>query len=80
MLPYCLRLSPLLNRPIPSVSAEPEPETNLPPPPPMKTSGVRVALLLPLSGSNAKIGKAMLNAAQLALFSFSEKTFELFGA
>ena len=49
----------------------------MPPPPPMKTSGVRVALLLPLTGSNKKIGKAMLNAAQLALFSFSEKTFEL---
>ena len=43
----------------------------------MKTSGVRVALLLPLTGSNKKIGRAMLNAAQLALFSFSEKTFEL---
>jgi len=49
----------------------------MPPPPPMKTSGVRVALVLPLTGPNAKIGQAMLNAAQLALFSFSEKTFEL---
>jgi len=66
-----------LNRPIPSVSADPETQPEMPPPPPMKTSGVRVALLLPLTGPNKNIGKAMLNAAQLALFSFSEKTFEL---
>ena len=31
-------------------------------------SGVKVALLLPLSGANAELGKAMLEAAQLALF------------
>jgi branched-chain amino acid transport system substrate-binding protein len=30
--------------------------------------GVKVALLLPLSGPNADLGKAMLDAAQLALF------------
>jgi ABC-type branched-subunit amino acid transport system substrate-binding protein len=30
--------------------------------------GVKVALLLPLSGPNAELGKAMLEAAQLALF------------
>ncbi|MGH7095112.1 MAG: penicillin-binding protein activator [Stellaceae bacterium] len=30
--------------------------------------GAKVALLLPLSGPNARLGKAMLNAAQLALF------------
>jgi branched-chain amino acid transport system substrate-binding protein len=66
-----------LNRPAPAVSAETEAPLQMPPPPPMKTSSVRVALLLPLTGPNEKIGKAMLNAAQLALFSFSEKTFEL---
>ena len=31
-------------------------------------AAVKVALLLPLSGANADLGKAMLEAAQLALF------------
>jgi branched-chain amino acid transport system substrate-binding protein len=36
---------------------------------PVPTTGaVKVALLLPLSGPNAELGKAMLDAAQLALF------------
>ncbi len=46
------------------------------PPPPMM-SGVRVALLLPLSGSNAHLGEAMRDAAQLALFDFADDDFEL---
>ncbi|CCQ75654.1 penicillin-binding protein activator [Magnetospira sp. QH-2] len=37
----------------------------------------RVAVLLPLSGRHARIGKAMRNAAQLALFEFAGKSFEL---
>ncbi|MEQ8194029.1 MAG: penicillin-binding protein activator, partial [Rhodospirillales bacterium] len=73
--------TPLLNRPVPPQTApqgaQPEVVPAMPPPPPMKTSSVRVALLLPLSGPNAQIGEAMLNAAQLALFSFSDKSFEL---
>ncbi len=45
---------------------------------PMATSStVRVALLIPLTGPNEKLGKAMLNAAQLALFDFSDTRFEL---
>ncbi|NQU62601.1 MAG: penicillin-binding protein activator [Rhodospirillales bacterium] len=46
---------------------------------PAPTSGdiVRVALLLPLTGANAKLGQAMLNAAQLAVFDFAGKKFEL---
>jgi branched-chain amino acid transport system substrate-binding protein len=32
------------------------------------SQGIKVALLLPLSGANADLGKAMLDAAQLALF------------
>jgi ABC-type branched-subunit amino acid transport system substrate-binding protein len=43
------------------------PVTATPMPPPGK-EGVKVALLLPLSGPNADLGKAMLEAAQLALF------------
>src|SRR6266550_161410 len=38
------------------------------PPPPGTTGPVKVAVLLPLSGANAELGKAMLEAAQLALF------------
>jgi ABC-type branched-subunit amino acid transport system substrate-binding protein len=38
------------------------------PVPPPGGGGVKVAILLPLSGPNADLGKAMLDAAQLALF------------
>ncbi len=38
---------------------------------------VRVALLLPLSGSAAGAGEALLNAAQLALFDVGDQTLEL---
>ncbi|GGG17056.1 penicillin-binding protein activator [Caldovatus sediminis] len=36
----------------------------------------QVALLLPLSGGNAQLGRAMLNAAQLALFEQGDRTVE----
>ena len=38
---------------------------------------VRIALLLPLSGSDADIGRDLLDAAQLALFDASPENFEL---
>jgi branched-chain amino acid transport system substrate-binding protein len=37
----------------------------------------RVALLLPLSGNNAEVGRSLLNAAQLALFDFADQRFDL---
>ncbi len=37
----------------------------------------RIALLLPLSGNLAHLGRSMLNAAQLALFDSADDTFEL---
>lgn len=37
----------------------------------------RVAVLLPMSGRHARLGGAMRNAAQLALFEFADKSFEL---
>ena len=40
-------------------------------------SVVRVGLLLPLSGDNAALGQSMLDAAQLALFSFADSHLEL---
>jgi ABC-type branched-subunit amino acid transport system substrate-binding protein len=45
--------------------------------PPLNPAVPRVAILLPLSGQHAKLGQAMLNAAQLALFHFADKEFEL---
>lgn len=48
-----------------------------PAPPPMTPSAVRVALLVPLSGRNARLGNAMVNAAQLALFDLADDRFEL---
>lgn len=45
--------------------------------PPINPGIPRVALLLPLTGPQAKLGQAMLNAAQLALFHFADKQFEL---
>jgi len=41
------------------------------------SSTVRVALLVPLTGPYGKLGDALLNAAQLALFDFSNDRFEL---
>ena len=38
---------------------------------------IKVALLLPLSGTNAPLGQAMLNAAQMAVFDVAPSNFEL---
>ncbi|MGC2415277.1 MAG: penicillin-binding protein activator [Stellaceae bacterium] len=58
----------------PSVAARP-----LPPHGPAPSGGgpVKVALLVPLSGANADLGKAMLEAAQLALFTTSSERLTL---
>lgn len=40
-------------------------------------TAVKVALLVPMSGKNATLGQAMLNAAQLALFDVGSHQFEL---
>ena len=47
------------------------------PPPPQQSDVPRVAILLPLSVPHAAIGQTLLNAAQLALFHFADKRFEL---
>ncbi len=51
----------------------------LPPggPSPSTAGPVKVALLVPLSGANADLGKAMLEAAQLALFTTSSEQLTL---
>ncbi|MDH5749092.1 MAG: penicillin-binding protein activator, partial [Rhodospirillales bacterium] len=48
-----------------------------PPPPPRGARVARVALLLPLSGPASTVGRAMQDAAQLAMFSFADEKFEL---
>jgi ABC-type branched-subunit amino acid transport system substrate-binding protein len=53
------------------VVAPPPPPVFQPPPvapPPVTQPETTVGLLLPLSGENAKVGQALLNAAQMALF------------
>ncbi len=70
----------------PPVATEPLPEetpaggdVSLRPggPPPPAADAVRVGLLLPLSGPQAGLGKAMLQAAELALFDLGDQRFEL---
>lgn len=46
-------------------------------PPPPAADAVRVGLLLPLSGPQAALGKAMLKASELALFDLGDQHFEL---
>lgn len=45
--------------------------------PPAQQGTTRVAILLPLSGSNAALGQSMLQAAQLAVFDLGYDNFEL---
>lgn len=67
-------LAELLNRPAnPSLSPQIMTSTV----PVAGVDSVRVALLVPLSGPASKLGEAMLNAAQLALFQFADDRFEL---
>jgi ABC-type branched-subunit amino acid transport system substrate-binding protein len=62
-------------RPLPPVTAAPESVELIPPP------GVRdivhVGLLVPLTGPAAPLGKALLNAAQMALFDIAPDDFAL---
>lgn len=64
---------PLTNLPAPEAAAQPETTVVSAP----EDGSVRVGLLLPLTGPNGAVGKAMLNAAQMALFSFADKSFRL---
>ncbi|MGH7096147.1 MAG: hypothetical protein ACREE4_00625, partial [Stellaceae bacterium] len=52
----------------PQSSFFPSPAFAPPPAPPAAPKAAKVALLVPLSGPNAALGKAILDAAQLALF------------
>ena len=67
--------TPYLNRP--PEEAKPAAPIHSTVPPVTSEATVRVGLLLPLSGANAELGQAMLNAAQMAVFHFADKRFEL---
>jgi branched-chain amino acid transport system substrate-binding protein len=69
--PYLTQETPKLNQPVmpPAISA--------PVLTPIGAGTVRAGILLPLSGPNAPLGMAMLNAAQMALFDFADADFEL---
>jgi len=68
---------PLLNRSPSETRGQPGPGLRSSVPVPASGDTVRVALLVPLSGTNARLGQAMLNAAQLAVFAFADKKFEM---
>ncbi len=70
----------------PAPAATPEPQAEIASLPPAASAAparavhqgeVRAALLLPLSGSQAAIGQALSNAAQLALFEIADAKFNL---
>ena len=58
-------------------NAQPAAIPTLPSLPPTPQGKVKVAILLPLSGKNAALGQAMLNAAQQAVFDSADAHFEL---
>ncbi|HEV2303629.1 MAG TPA: penicillin-binding protein activator [Stellaceae bacterium] len=60
---------------LPAPVAPPQAANPYQPPPP--AGPAKIALLLPLSGPNAKLGKALLDAAQLAFFDSGGKGLEL---
>jgi branched-chain amino acid transport system substrate-binding protein len=58
--------------------AEPAPSTVPTPVPEVSATGkARIALLLPLSGTNASLGQSLLNSAELALFMSNSDDLEL---
>ncbi|MCG8512446.1 MAG: penicillin-binding protein activator [Rhodospirillales bacterium] len=69
-------LAPLLDRPFPDLPQPDPAQPRLVPLVPPSESP-RIALLLPLTGAQSKIGQSLLNAAQLALFDFADDDFEL---
>ncbi len=61
------------------LSRMPKPQKGLAVPPPgiPAVRGMRVAVLLPLSGPNRNVGQSLLNAAEKALFDFAGMDFEM---
>lgn len=74
--PQVASVPPPAAAPVPGATLPAAPDVRLTPPPGVVPQ-VRVAILLPLSGPEAKLGQALLNAAQLALFSLADDSFAL---
>ena len=75
--PVLPSLEDLIGR-LPTQSPDAAAPTQAVEPPPVPVArGLRVAVLLPLSGANQRVGSAMLNAAQMALFDFAGNDFEM---
>jgi branched-chain amino acid transport system substrate-binding protein len=73
-------LPPLAHQPSARPAYDPEAARTLrrgPAAPPPQAGTVRVCLLVPLSGSDARIGTSMLQAALLALFDTADSSLEL---
>jgi branched-chain amino acid transport system substrate-binding protein len=62
---------------MPPAAPTPLPPVPAPPDQPAKPLPVKIALLLPLTGGDAGLGRAMLEAAQMALFDIGEETLTL---
>ncbi|MHC8508006.1 MAG: penicillin-binding protein activator [Rhodospirillales bacterium] len=77
--PWKAALSPFLwQSPAAESAAAPRPSPPLPPVRPAAAGGgARAALLLPLSGRHARLGRAMMDAATLAMFDFGDERLEL---
>ena len=68
---------PYAHKPLPEVAPAPvRPEITLVPPPGVREI-VPVGLLVPLTGPQAEVGKAMLDAAQMALFDMADERMTL---
>lgn len=71
--PWKAALSPFLYQ----STVEESRDAPRPVPPIPQTAGVRVALLLPLSGRHAQLGQALMDAATLAMFDFGDERLEM---
>lgn len=67
--PRVVNKAPVRTKPLPKNTTQSSSLAKLPP--------VKVAILLPLSGAQANIGNAMLQAAQLAVFDTGDNNFQL---
>jgi ABC-type branched-subunit amino acid transport system substrate-binding protein len=68
---------PQAQAPVEAPQVPPAESAEAPPSEPVEAGPVKVGLLLPLSGTNAGLGQALLQAAEMALFEKMPKDFEL---
>jgi ABC-type branched-subunit amino acid transport system substrate-binding protein len=82
-IPVQVQPAPPPPEPAAAEAPKPAPPVAAPPPaavalrPPSASDPVRVAILLPMTAANANLGRALLDAAQLALYDSGADTIEL---